>query len=31
MVTPDGDAVHNVAVFDAIKASIAASQTIQVR
>ncbi|MFZ9507654.1 MAG: Gfo/Idh/MocA family protein [Burkholderiaceae bacterium] len=31
MVTPDGDAVHNVAVFDAIKASIAQSQTIQVR
>lgn len=31
MVTPDGDAVHNVAVFDAIKASIAASQTVQVR
>ena len=31
MVKPDGDAVHNVAVFDAIKASIAASQTVQVR
>lgn len=31
MVVPGGDAVHNVAVFDAIKASIAASQTVQVR
>lgn len=31
MAQPDGDAVHNVAVFDAIKASIAQEQTVQVR
>lgn len=30
MAQPDGDAVHNVAVFDAIKASIAQAQTVQV-
>jgi predicted dehydrogenase len=31
MVLPDGDAVHNVAVFDAIKQSIETAQAVQVR